>query len=356
MATPDANTSQGLSCPSPQAGHASSRVMMGHGGGGLLSQQLIREVFGEAFGMQAGELAVDAAVVPTLRGPLAFTTDAFVVQPLFFPGGSIGDLAVNGTVNDLAVAGAEPRFLAASFVIEEGLPRADLARIAEAMGAAAREAGVRIVAGDTKVVERGHGDGVYITTSGIGEVLPGTRLSPAHVAPGDAVILSGTIADHGMAIMRVRQDLGFEADISSDTVPLHGLVRAMLTACHDIRLMRDPTRGGLASCLAEMAESSRRGIAIESEAVPIAPAVAAACEMLGLDPWLVANEGKLVAIVPAEAAQAVLAAMQTHPRGRDAVIIGRVVEDHPGRVAVRTAIGGRRIVPMPVGELLPRIC
>lgn len=356
MAAPDANTSRGFSCPSPQAGHASSQVMMGHGGGGLLSQQLIREVFGEAFGMQAGDLAVDAAVVPTLRGPLAFTTDAFVVQPLFFPGGSIGDLAVNGTVNDLAVAGAEPRFLAASFVIEEGLPRANLARIAEAMGAAAREAGVRIVAGDTKVVERGHGDGVYITTSGIGEVLPGARLSPAQVAPGDAVILSGTIADHGMAIMRMRQDLGFEADIRSDTAPLHGLVRAMLTACLDIRLMRDPTRGGLASCLNEMADSARKGIAIESEAVPIAPAVAAACEMLGLDPWLVANEGKLVAIVPAEATQAVLDAMHSHPCGRDAVVIGHVVEDHPGRVAVQTAIGGRRIVPMPVGELLPRIC
>jgi hydrogenase expression/formation protein HypE len=356
MPTPNHSTSVGLSCPTTQATSLSSRVMMGHGGGGLLTLQLIREVFAAAFGMQASDLEHDAVVLPRLSRPLAFTTDAFVVRPLFFPGGSIGDLAVYGTVNDLAVAGAEPRFLTASFVIEEGLPRDDLVRIAEAMGAAAQRAGVRIVAGDTKVVERGHGDGVYVTTSGIGELLPDLTLSPSRVAPGDAILLSGTLADHGMAIMRVRQDLGFEANIQSDTAPLHGLVATMAAACREIRLMRDPTRGGLAACLTEMAEACGHGFAIEEATVPIAPAVAAACEILGLDPWLVANEGKLVAIVPAEAADAVVQAMRSHPNGRKAAVIGHVVPDHPRRVAVRTGIGGQRIVPMPVGELLPRIC
>lgn len=350
------STPAGVSCPAPTSGHDSPRVMMGHGGGGLLSQQLIQNVFAPAFGLTERDRELDSALLPPTTGRVAFTTDAFIVRPLFFPGGSIGDLAVNGTVNDLAMAGAQPISLAASFVIEEGLPLADLARIAEAMGSAARTAGVRIVTGDTKVVERGHGDGVFITTSGIGEVDARADLSMHHIRPGDKVLLSGTIADHGMAVMQVRENLGFEADIQSDTAPLNGLVAEMFTACREVRLLRDPTRGGLAACLAEIAAACGHGLAIDAEAVPIAPAVAAACEMLGLDPWLVANEGKLVAIVPADAAEAVLAAMRTHAHARQAALIGRVVEEHPGRVSAQTAIGGRRIVPMPVGELLPRIC
>lgn len=330
--------------------------MMGHGGGGLLSQQLIQSVFAPAFGLTERDRSLDSVLLPPTTGRLAFTTDAFIVRPLFFPGGSIGDLAVNGTVNDLAMAGAQPRSLAASFVIEEGLTIADLTRIAEAMGTAARTAGVRVVAGDTKVVERGRGDGVFITTSGIGEVDERADLSMQHIRPGDAILLSGTIADHGMAVMQVREDLGFEATISSDTAPLNGLVADMLTACRELRMLRDPTRGGLATCLAEIAAGCGHGLAIDASTVAVAPAVAAACEMLGLDPWLVANEGKLVAIVPAAAAESVLTAMRSHPCGRQAAVIGRVVDDHPGRVSAQTAFGSRRIVPMPVGELLPRIC
>ena len=345
----------GRSCPSATAGHATGRVLMGHGGGGLLTQELIRRVFLQAFGQPSDGLA-DAAVLEPAAGRLAFTTDAFVVRPLFFPGGSIGELAVNGTVNDLAMVAAMPRYLAASFVIEEGLAIADLSRIAQGMAAAAAEAGVRIVAGDTKVVERGHGDGVYITTSGIGHVPPGISLSSRHVAAGDIVLVSGTIGDHGMAIMKVRENLGFEADITSDTAALHTLVADILRCCTATRLLRDPTRGGLATCLNEIADQARLGLEIDEQAVPVAASVAAGCELLGLDVWQIANEGKLVAIVPASHAEDVLQAMRDHPQGRQAAVVGRVVADHPGRVVTRTAIGGRRVVPMPVGELLPRIC
>lgn len=353
MQPPD--PSPGFSCPTPDHGGDGPRVLMGHGGGGLLTGQLIESVFLKAFGTPPEGLA-DAAVLHQAGSRLAFSTDAFVVRPLFFPGGSIGELAVHGTVNDLAMAGATPRFLAAAFVIEEGLPLADLTRIAEAMGRAAHEANVRIVTGDTKVVERGHGDGVYITTTGLGDLQPGITLSPGNVRAGDAVLVSGTIGDHGMAVLKVREDLGFEADITSDTAPLHGLVAEILRCCPTTRLLRDPTRGGLATCLNEIAGQTRLGLAVSESAVPIAPAVAAGCELLGLDPWQIANEGKLVAVVPSAAAEAVLAAMHSHPRGRQAALLGRVVADHPGRVVAETAIGGRRVVPMPVGELLPRIC
>lgn len=355
MKHPQPASSAGYSCPTPDHGSRSPRVLMGHGGGGLLTQELIRSVFLKAFGLPDEGLA-DAAVLEPAAGRLAFTTDAFVVRPLFFPGGSIGELAVNGTVNDLAMVAAMPRYLAASFVIEEGLAISDLSRIAQSMAAAAREAGVRIVAGDTKVVERGHGDGVYITTSGIGHVPAGISLSPDRVAAGDIVLISGTIGDHGMAIMKVREDLGFEADITSDTAALHDLVAEILRCCKATRLLRDPTRGGLATCLNEIADQTRHGLEIDEQTVPIATAVAAGCEVLGLDVWQIANEGKLVAIVPASHAEDVLRVMRDHPRGRQAAVIGRVVGDHPGRVVVRTAIGGRRVVPMPVGELLPRIC
>lgn len=346
----------GMSCPTPLATGNSTRVLMGHGGGGLLSQELIRGVFLEAFGPADAGSSPDAAVFAMPAGRLAFTTDAFVVRPLFFPGGSIGDLAVNGTLNDLAMAGAVPRFLAAAFVIEEGLEIDQLVRIARSMAAAAAAAGVRIVAGDTKVVERGHGDGVYVTTSGVGVVPACVQLDPQRIGPGDAVIVSGTIGDHGMAVLQVREGLGFEAAIESDTASLHGVVERLLAACPQTRLLRDPTRGGLATCLAEIAEPATWGIEIDEAAVPVAPAVAAACEMLGLDPWLVANEGKLVAVVPAEAAAAAIMGLHGHPLATAAAVIGRIVEDHPGRVSVRTTMGGRRIVPMPVGELLPRIC
>lgn len=328
---------------------------MGHGGGGLLTQQLIERVFLKAFGIPPTSLA-DAAVIETDGGRLAVTTDAFVVRPLFFPGGSIGELAVHGTVNDLAMAGATPRFLTASFVIEEGLPIDDLSRIAAAMAEAAREAGVRIVAGDTKVVERGCGDGVYITTTGVGEMRPGVTLAPSRITVGDAVLVSGTVGDHGMAILRVRESLGFEADIASDTAALHGLVATILRCCPATRLLRDPTRGGLATCLNEIAAQSRRCLEIEESAVPVAGPVAIGCELLGLDPWQIANEGKLVAVVPSADAAAVLQVMHSHPQARQAAIVGRVVDDHPGRVLARTAVGSRRVVPMPMGELLPRIC
>lgn len=328
---------------------------MGHGGGGRLTQQLIREVFLTAFGSTV-QSTRDAAIVQLHGHRQAFTTDAFVVSPLFFPGGSIGDLAVNGTVNDLAMVGGIPRYLSASFVIEEGLLISELKQIAHDMAAAAAKAGVSIVTGDTKVVERGCGDGLSITTSGLAEIPPGLSLTASAVTPGDVVLLSGTIADHGMAILRVRENLGFQAEITSDTAALHGLVAEILACCPRTRLLRDPTRGGLATCLAEIAEHAQQGLSIEEAGVPIDPAVASACELLGLDPWVVANEGKLVAIVPAAHAADVLQVMRDHPHGQQSALIGRVVDDHPGRVVAETPWGGRRIVPLPVGELLPRIC
>ncbi len=355
MTSFDPSANAGFTCPALDHGGNSPRVLMGHGGGGLLTGQLIESVFLKAFSIPPTSLA-DAAVIELGGGRLAITTDAFVVRPLFFPGGSIGELAVHGTVNDLSMAGAIPRFLTASFVIEEGLKVADLSRIVEAMAQAARDAGVRIVAGDTKVVERGCGDGVYITTTGIGEMRPGISLAASHVSVGDAVLVSGTIGDHGMAILKVRESLGFEADIASDTAALHGLAAAILDCCPATRLLRDPTRGGLATCLNEIASQSQHGLEVDESAVPVAEPVAIGCELLGLDPWQIANEGKLVAVVPSEDAAAVLQAMRRHPLGRQAAIVGRVVDGHRGRVLARTAIGGRRIVPMPVGELLPRIC
>ena len=299
---------------------------------------------------------LDAADLLAGGGRLAISTDSYVVRPLTFPGGTIGDLAVNGTVNDLAMSGARPLWLTAAFIIEEGLPIAELAEIAGCMARAARAAGVAIVTGDTKVVERGHGDGCYVNTAGIGIVPPGVALGPERVRPGDVVLVSGTLADHGMAVMSVRDGLEFDAPISSDTAPLHGLVAAMLSVCRDLKMLRDPTRGGVATSLAEIATLARVGIEIDEEAIPVASPVAAACELLGLDPLLVANEGKLLAVVPATHADPVLGAMRRHEHGRDAVRLGRVVAAHPGLVAMRTALGGTRIVPMPIGEQLPRMC
>ena len=337
------------------------QIVMGHGGGGALSRDLIEHVFLPAFGNPVLERLGDSSVldVPGLLaggGRLAFSTDSYVVRPLVFPGGSIGDLAVHGTVNDLAMSGAQPLYLSAGFILEEGLPITELVCIVNRMAAATRAAGVDIVTGDTKVVERGHGDGVYINTAGIGVVPPGIDLGPHQIRPGDALLVSGTLGDHGMAIMSVREGLEFEAAIASDTAPLHGLVARMLTACPEIRLLRDPTRGGVATSLNEIADLAKLGLEIDEQAIPVTPVVANACEILGLDPLQVANEGKLLAVVPAEAAEAVLAAMRAHADGREATILGRVVADHPRLVVVRTAIGGTRVVPMPIGEQLPRIC
>ena len=344
-----------LVCPAPIPERA--RVLLGHGSGGQLSAALMREVIGPALAAATpGGPLNDAAVVEVAGQRLAFTTDSFVVSPLEFPGGDIGELAVNGTVNDLAMMGAQPLALSLAYVIEEGLPIEDLRRVTESVARAAGRAGVRIVTGDTKVVGRGAADGLFVNTAGIGLVAPGVSVGADRAAVGDAVILSGAIGLHGVAIMSVREGLAFEVEIASDTQPLNVLVAAIVAACPDVRVLRDPTRGGLASALNEIASASGVGIELREETIPIPGPVHAACEMLGLDPLHVANEGKLVAIVPAASAEAVLAAMRAVPEGAEAVEIGRVVADHPSMVTMRTIVGSQRIVDMLVGEQLPRIC
>ncbi|MHB1556792.1 MAG: hydrogenase expression/formation protein HypE [Isosphaeraceae bacterium] len=346
-------------CPLPRSQYG--QIVMGHGGGGRLSADLIERLFVPAFGGDVLERMEDQAIVRLGHGNgklaprLAFTTDGFVVRPLFFPGGDIGKLAVCGTVNDLAVGGAEPLYLSAAFILEEGFAIPDLARIARSMRAACDEAGVTLVTGDTKVVDRGKGDQVFITTSGIGMVPDGRELSIRSARPGDCVLVSGTMGDHGVTIMSVREGIGFDTELESDCAPLIGLTRAMLTACPSIRAMRDPTRGGLASVLNELAVASKVGVRIDETSVPVRPEVRAACEMLGLDPLYVANEGKLIAVVPRDDAPRVLEAMKSHPLGRDAAVIGEIVADHPGMVTLRSVIG-ERILTMAAGEQLPRIC
>jgi hydrogenase expression/formation protein HypE len=333
-----------------------SRVVMGHGGGGAMSAELVEHVFAPAFGGPVLEQLSDSAAIELGGARLAFSTDSFVVRPLFFPGGSIGDLAVNGTVNDLAMSGARAAYLSCGFILEEGVELAVVSRVATALGAAARTAGVQVVTGDTKVVEAGHGDGVFINTSGIGLIPPGVDLRPQRVVPGDVVIVSGPIGVHGVAIMSVREGLEFGVEIESDCAPLGGLVEAMLSVTRDLHVLRDPTRGGLAAALNEIAAASGTGVVVEERAVPVPPPVANACAVLGLDPMYVANEGKLVAFVPREHAEAVLAAMRTHPLGSEAAVIGGTTEAHPGMVVARTGLGGTRVVDMPIGEQLPRIC
>jgi hydrogenase expression/formation protein HypE len=331
-------------------------VVMGHGGGGAMSAELIEHLFLPAYGEAAGHDLGDSAVVDVSGVRLAFSTDSFVVKPPFFPGGSIGDLAVNGTINDLAMSGATPLFLSTAFILEEGTGLADLGRIAEAVGAAARSAGVRLVTGDTKVVDSGSGDGVYITTAGVGLVPSGLSIGPGRGRPGDAVIVSGDIGVHGVAVMSCREGLEFGTTIESDTAALHPLVAAMLATGADIRVLRDPTRGGVSASLNEIAKASGVGVELIERDLPIPAAVRDACSLLGLDPLQVANEGKLLAFVPGEAADTVLAAMRAHPLGASAVRVGTCVEDHPGMVVARTALGGTRVIPMPIGEQLPRIC
>jgi hydrogenase expression/formation protein HypE len=342
-------------CPVP-AGHY-DRIVLGHGSGGRLTADLVNRIFLPAFGNDVLSALEDQATVRVSDGTrLAITTDGFVVRPIFFPGGDIGSLAVHGTVNDLAVGGATPLFLAAAFILEEGLPLEDLARVVDSMRAACAEAGVSLVTGDTKVVDRGKGDRIFITTTGIGVVPAGRSLSIAAARAGDRVIVSGTIGDHGIAIMSVREGLQFETALQSDSAPLTDLTRVVLEASPQVRCMRDPTRGGLASTLNELAAASRVGVSLVESAIPIRPEVRSACEVLGLDPLYVASEGKLVAVVAAEDADAVLAALRKHPLGEHAAIIGEVVAAHPGMVTQRSPIGGERIVSMLAGEQLPRIC
>jgi hydrogenase expression/formation protein HypE len=333
------------------------RVDLSHGAGGRAMAQLIDEVFRKAFDNPYLDQGNDQATFDPPPGRLVISTDAYVIWPLFFPGGDIGSLAVHGTINDVAMAGARPLHLAASYIIEEGFLLAELERIAVSMGAAAREAGVAIVTGDTKVVERGKADGVFITTTGVGVIPPGIEFSADRARPGDRVIVSGSIGDHGVAVMSKRSNLGFETEILSDSAALHGLVAAMVDATGpSIRLLRDPTRGGIAATLNEIAQQSRCGFLIEEAKFPVRPEVVAACELLGLDPLYVANEGKLIAVVAPEAADRLLAAMRAHPLGRDAAIVGEVTDDDQRFVQMTTAFGGGRIVDWLAGEQLPRIC
>jgi hydrogenase expression/formation protein HypE len=331
-------------------------VVIGHGGGGRLSGELVAGLFLPAFGVQPSEVLHDAATIELGGQRLAFSTDSYVVHPLFFPGGSIGELAVNGTVNDVSMAGAVPIALSGGFILEEGLSLEVLARVAADMGKAAQRAGVRLATGDTKVVGSGLADGLYINTSGIGVIPEGVDIAPTRATPGDRVIVSGPIGQHGIAVMSQREGLQFDTEIRSDTAPLADLVAVMLAACLDVHVLRDPTRGGLAGSLCEIAAAGGVGIEYEEAAVPVPSEVAAACSILGLDPVNVANEGKLVAMVPESSTDDVMAAMISHPDGREAVVIGVVTDSHPGVVVARTAFGARRVVDLPLGEQLPRIC
>jgi hydrogenase expression/formation protein HypE len=343
-----------MSCPLPLMDHET--IQLAHGAGGLLSADLIDKLILPRFASPELDKLEDQAVLDLPDGRLAFSTDTFVVSPIFFPGGDIGDLAINGTVNDVAMSGAEVHALSVGFVLEEGFPLADFHRVLCSMEAAAKKAGVRIVTGDTKVVGKGSCDRIFINTSGVGVIPEGIDLSSGSLEPGDAVILSGTLADHGMAVMTVREGLSFQSTVTSDTCALNDLVETILTAGPGTRTMRDPTRGGAATTLNEFARASGVGIKLDESALEIRPDVAGACEILGIDPLYVANEGKLVVVVPAAETEAVLAAMQAHEHGRRAAIIGKVVGEHPGMVAMKTGLGAERIVDMPVGEQLPRIC
>jgi hydrogenase expression/formation protein HypE len=347
------------SCPIPIFEH--KQIVLGHGSGGKLTADLIDKIFLPAFRNPILDKLDDQAVVTINGARLAFTTDSFVVTPIFFPGGDIGRLAVHGTVNDLAMSGARPLYLSAAFILEEGLPVDDLRRIVESMRASAADAGVQFVTGDTKVVDRGKGDQIFITTTGIGVIEPGINISADRARPGDAVLLSGYIGDHGMAIMSQREGLEFEGTIESDCASLNGLVAAMLatpspTAPDFIHCLRDPTRGGAATTLNEISKRANVGMLLNERAIPVRESVKGACEVLGLDPLYVANEGKLLAIARPDMAEAVLAQMRAHPLGHDAARIGEVVPDHPGMVLMKTEIGGTRVLDVMFGEQLPRIC
>lgn len=341
-------------CPVPIA--STESVVLGHGSGGKLSARLIEETILPALANPALAALDNQAIVPVGSQHVAFTTDSYVVTPLFFPGGDIGELAVNGTVNDLAVGGATPLYLSLAFILEEGLPLEELRRVLDSVKRAAARAEVIVVTGDTKVVGRGSGDKVFVNTAGIGLPRPGVSLSSRHVRAGDVILLSGTVGNHGVAILSTREGIAFEGAVASDTAPLHGLVGAVLDSFPGVHAMRDPTRGGLAATLVEIATRQHLGIDVDETAVPVHDGVRGACEILGLDPLLVANEGKLVAFVPEEGAERALAAMRAHPLGQDAARIGRVTGEHPERVVLRTPIGGHRVLDLPFAEPLPRIC
>jgi hydrogenase expression/formation protein HypE len=335
---------------------ARGRVDLTHGGGGRAMAQLVEELFIAAFDNEALNQRNDQAAFLVPGGRMVMTTDGYVISPLFFPGGDIGSLAVHGTVNDVAMAGAVPIGLSAGFIIEEGFPLADLKRIVDSMARASREAGVPVVTGDTKVVEKGKGDGIFITTAGIGMVPPGLDISGDKARAGDAILISGTMGDHGVAVMSQRESLGFETTILSDSAALHTLVAAMVAACPSIHVLRDPTRGGLAATLNEIAQQSGIGMLIHEAAVPVRPEVRGACELLGLDPLYVANEGKLICICPEGDAERLLAVMRAHPLGRDAARIGGCESDSHHFVRMETTMGGCRVVDWLAGEQLPRIC
>jgi hydrogenase expression/formation protein HypE len=348
------NLNDGFTCPLPLIEY--KNVLLAHGGGGKLSHQMIQKIFVSQFKNGLLDPLHDGAMF-TLGGTrCAFSTDSYVINPIFFPGGDIGTLAVNGTVNDLAMCGARPLYLSSAFIIEEGLPMEDLWRVVLSMKQAAEAAGVQLVTGDTKVVDRGKGDKLFINTSGIGMIPDGVQINPKQAKPGDKIILSGSIAEHGIAIMSVREGLEFETQIQSDCTSLNGLVEVMLAASKNIHVLRDPTRGGVASVLNEIAESAQVGISIREEQILVSEQVRGACEILGFDPLYVANEGKLIAFVSAEVADDVLKAMRAHPLGKNATLIGEVIANHPGTVIMKTLIGGSRVVDMLSGEQLPRIC
>ena len=343
-----------FSCPLPLP--ARDRILLGHGSGGKLSAELLKDVFLPALGNPVLNRLEDQAIVSLNGTRLAITTDSFVVKPLFFRGGDIGSLAVHGTINDLAMGGADPLCLSAAFILEEGLPTETLRRVVASMHQAADAAGVPIVTGDTKVVEKGSADGLFINTTGIGRVREGISLSASQAKPGDAILVSGFLGDHGIAILAEREGLQFETRVQSDSSALHTLVARLLEVTQDVRCLRDPTRGGLSSTLNEIAASSGVGMELDETSLPVREEVRGACEMLGLDPMYVANEGKLVAVVAASAANTVLHALQAHPLGTDAAIIGQVTQEHPGMVVMRTPFGTTRIVDMLAGDQLPRIC
>jgi hydrogenase expression/formation protein HypE len=353
--TDESTTLQGPVCPTPV--HQRDRIVLGHGSGGKLMHDLIAKTFLPAFDNPLLRAGDDAAVFRlSACSRLAMSTDSHVVYPLFFPGGDIGRLAVCGTVNDVAVLGAQPLYLTAGFILEEGLELDVLQRVLTSMRAAADEAGVQIVSGDTKVVQKGKADGLYINTAGLGAVLTGVEVGGAQAQPGDVVILSGPIGDHGIAVLGARGELGFDAEVQSDVAPLNHLIMAILDASEQIHVLRDPTRGGVATTLNEIATQSGVGITLFEKSIPVRPAVRAACEMLGFDPLYVANEGKLIAVVGREDADRVLEVMRQQRYGEEAVIIGEVQTDSPGRVLLKTAIGSHRIVDVLLGEMLPRIC
>ena len=332
------------------------KVLLGHGSGGKLSHQLVEELFVKHFYNSKLAKLDDQAQLGSLKGRLAFSTDSFVVNPLFFPGGNIGKLAVCGTVNDVAMAGAEPKYLSAGFIIEEGFPLSKLEEIVMTMAETAKEAGVQIVTGDTKVVEKGLADGLYINTSGIGVIYPKIKTSGSMAQVGDKIIINGTMGDHGIVVMAERHGISFQSPVLSDCAPLNGLVKEIIEACPAVRVLRDPTRGGVATTLNEIAGQSNKGVILYEEKLPIKPEIQGVCDILGLDPLYVANEGKVLTVVPSEMAEEVLSVIRKNPLGKDAEIIGEVVDSHPGKVILKTLVGGSRVVDMLQGAQLPRIC